>query len=57
LRPQTDSRAQFAAELESSRGCTSLALRRRLAARAFQETSLYDAAVAAWYACKVAQPL
>ena len=41
--------AEVLAELKASGG-TSLALRRRLAARAFARTAAYDAAISAWFA-------
>jgi phosphoribosylaminoimidazolecarboxamide formyltransferase/IMP cyclohydrolase len=42
--------AAVAAELEAQDGATSLALRRRLAAKAFARTAAYDAAIAGWFA-------
>ncbi len=38
------------AELEANKGATTLALRRRLAAKAYARTASYDAAIAAWFA-------
>ncbi|MGB8274605.1 MAG: bifunctional phosphoribosylaminoimidazolecarboxamide formyltransferase/IMP cyclohydrolase [Alphaproteobacteria bacterium] len=38
------------AEMEANGGCTTLALRRRLAANAFARTAAYDAAIANWFA-------
>ncbi len=38
------------AELKANNGATSLDLRRRLAAKAFQRTASYDSAIAAWFA-------
>jgi phosphoribosylaminoimidazolecarboxamide formyltransferase/IMP cyclohydrolase len=43
--------AEVMAALEAD-GATSLALRRRLAARAFARTAAYDAAIAAWFAAQ-----
>jgi phosphoribosylaminoimidazolecarboxamide formyltransferase/IMP cyclohydrolase len=37
-------------ELRTHRGATSLALRRRLAAKAYARTAAYDAAISAWFA-------
>ncbi len=45
-----------AAELNAHRGATSLALRRRLAAKAFGRTAAYDAAIANWFADALAEP-
>ncbi|HEY3694649.1 bifunctional phosphoribosylaminoimidazolecarboxamide formyltransferase/IMP cyclohydrolase, partial [Phenylobacterium sp.] len=38
------------AELQANGGTTSLALRKRLAARAYARTAAYDAAISAWFA-------
>jgi len=40
--------ATLAAELEAQGGATGIALRRRLAAKAFARTAAYDAAIAGW---------
>jgi phosphoribosylaminoimidazolecarboxamide formyltransferase/IMP cyclohydrolase len=40
----------IAAELEAGGGTLSLETRRRLAARAFEKTAAYDAAIASWFA-------
>jgi phosphoribosylaminoimidazolecarboxamide formyltransferase/IMP cyclohydrolase len=42
--------AEVLAELERHGGMTSLALRRRLAAKAFARTAAYDSAIASWFA-------
>ena len=42
--------AEFLAELEARDGCTSLALRRRLAATAYARTAAYDSEIATWLA-------
>ena len=42
--------ADLLAELKASDGATSLDLRRRMAAKAYQRTAAYDAAIAAWFA-------
>ncbi len=47
--------AEVLAALESD-GTTPLALRRRLAARAFARTAAYDAAIAGWFAAELADP-
>jgi phosphoribosylaminoimidazolecarboxamide formyltransferase/IMP cyclohydrolase len=41
---------ELAAELDASGGMTSLALRKRLAAKAFAATAAYDATIASWFA-------
>jgi phosphoribosylaminoimidazolecarboxamide formyltransferase/IMP cyclohydrolase len=41
---------QILAELSANRGATTLALRRRLAAKAFARTAAYDSAIANWFA-------
>jgi phosphoribosylaminoimidazolecarboxamide formyltransferase/IMP cyclohydrolase len=38
------------AEMEANRGATTLALRKKLAAKAFARTARYDAAIASWFA-------
>ena len=45
--------ADVLAELEAQKGATSLALRRRLAAKAYARTAAYDAAIAAWFAAEL----
>lgn len=45
-----------ASELESA-GATSIATRRRLAAKAFARTASYDAAICQWFAESIAEPL
>ncbi|MBL9122732.1 MAG: bifunctional phosphoribosylaminoimidazolecarboxamide formyltransferase/IMP cyclohydrolase [Planctomycetaceae bacterium] len=47
--------AQYAPVLEEIRqtGCTSLELRRRLAAEAYAHTAAYDAAIAGWFAKQI----
>ena len=42
--------AALLAELKANDGATSLDLRQRLAAKAYQRTAAYDAAIAAWFA-------
>jgi len=42
--------AELVAALDSSGGMTSLALRKRLAARAFAATAAYDSAISQWFA-------
>jgi phosphoribosylaminoimidazolecarboxamide formyltransferase / IMP cyclohydrolase len=42
--------AEILAEMAAHQGATTLALRKRLAGRAFARTSAYDAAIAAWFA-------
>jgi phosphoribosylaminoimidazolecarboxamide formyltransferase / IMP cyclohydrolase len=42
--------AQVADELAAQNGCTSFALRQRLAAKAYARTSQYDAAISSWFA-------
>jgi len=43
-------------ELTAHGGATSLALRRRLAAKAYGRTAAYDAAIATWFADALAEP-
>ena len=45
--------ADILAALEAEGGATTLALRKTLAARAFQRTSAYDAAIATWFAAEL----
>ncbi|MSO71117.1 MAG: bifunctional phosphoribosylaminoimidazolecarboxamide formyltransferase/IMP cyclohydrolase [Alphaproteobacteria bacterium] len=47
--------AEVAAEIAARQG-TSLALRQRLAAKAFARTAAYDAAIAGWFAQQVGEP-
>jgi phosphoribosylaminoimidazolecarboxamide formyltransferase/IMP cyclohydrolase len=42
--------AQVLAELAATKGATTLALRRRLAAKAYARTAAYDSAIANWFA-------
>jgi phosphoribosylaminoimidazolecarboxamide formyltransferase/IMP cyclohydrolase len=42
--------APLLAELQSNKGATSLALRKRLAAKAYARTAAYDAAISNWFA-------
>ena len=44
------------AEMAAHGGATSLALRRRLAAKAYGRTAAYDAAIATWFADALAEP-
>ncbi len=46
--------ARVGAELTGHNGCTSLALRRELAAAAFARTAAYDAAIASWMSSHLA---
>jgi phosphoribosylaminoimidazolecarboxamide formyltransferase/IMP cyclohydrolase len=48
--------AVIAAELARIGGATSLALRRRLAQKAFARTAAYDAAISNWFAEEIAEP-
>jgi phosphoribosylaminoimidazolecarboxamide formyltransferase / IMP cyclohydrolase len=48
--------APLLAELAQHAGCTTLALRRNLAAKAYARTAAYDAAVANWFAAQLADP-
>src|SRR5271166_1986014 len=43
------------AEMAAHKGATSLALRQRLAAKAFARTAVYDAAISNWFAEKLAE--
>ncbi len=49
--------AELVAALRENRGATPLALRRRLAAKAFARTAAYDAAIARWYAGELGEAL
>jgi phosphoribosylaminoimidazolecarboxamide formyltransferase/IMP cyclohydrolase len=42
--------AQVIAEMKAQQGATTLALRRKLAAKAYARTASYDAAIASWFA-------
>lgn len=42
-------------ELDTHQGCTTLSLRRKFAAAAFQRTSAYDTAIAAWMTAQFTQ--
>src|SRR5262249_8023475 len=44
------------AELEQHGGATTLALRKKLAAKAYARTAAYDAAIATWFAGELADP-
>jgi phosphoribosylaminoimidazolecarboxamide formyltransferase/IMP cyclohydrolase len=44
------------AELEQHGGATTLALRRKLAAKAYARTATYDAAISSWFADRLADP-
>ncbi len=44
-------------EMEANKGATTLALRRRLAAKAYARTGAYDAAIAGWFARELGQEL
>jgi phosphoribosylaminoimidazolecarboxamide formyltransferase / IMP cyclohydrolase len=48
--------AALLGELNQHNGMTTLALRRRLAAKAFARTAAYDAAIANWFARELAEP-
>ncbi|MBM3519722.1 MAG: bifunctional phosphoribosylaminoimidazolecarboxamide formyltransferase/IMP cyclohydrolase, partial [Alphaproteobacteria bacterium] len=47
----------IAAELASHSGATTLATRKRLAAKAFGRTACYDAAISTWFAGALGEPL
>jgi phosphoribosylaminoimidazolecarboxamide formyltransferase/IMP cyclohydrolase len=47
--------AAVLAELERHQGMTTLALRRKLAAKAYARTAVYDAAVSSWFAQRLAE--
>ncbi|MFL5065702.1 MAG: bifunctional phosphoribosylaminoimidazolecarboxamide formyltransferase/IMP cyclohydrolase [Xanthobacteraceae bacterium] len=48
--------APILAELKAHGGATTLALRQRLAAKAYARTAAYDAAIANWFADRLADP-
>ena len=48
---------EILAALEANDGATPLALRRRLAAKAYARTAAYDAAIAGWFGGEVGEPL
>jgi phosphoribosylaminoimidazolecarboxamide formyltransferase/IMP cyclohydrolase len=48
--------ADVLAELKAHGGATTLALRQRLAAKAYARTAAYDAAIANWFADRLADP-
>jgi phosphoribosylaminoimidazolecarboxamide formyltransferase/IMP cyclohydrolase len=48
--------AMLLAELTQHGGMTTLALRRRLAAKAYARTAAYDAAISNWFAAELADP-
>jgi phosphoribosylaminoimidazolecarboxamide formyltransferase/IMP cyclohydrolase len=48
--------APLMAELAQHAGMTTLALRRRLAAKAYARTAAYDAAISNWFAAELADP-
>ena len=48
--------ATLLAELEQHGGATTLALRRKLAAKAYARTGAYDAAISNWFAAALAEP-
>jgi phosphoribosylaminoimidazolecarboxamide formyltransferase / IMP cyclohydrolase len=48
--------APLLAELEQHGGATTLALRKKLAAKAYARTAVYDAAIANWFADRLADP-
>jgi phosphoribosylaminoimidazolecarboxamide formyltransferase/IMP cyclohydrolase len=48
--------APLMAELAQHSGMTTLALRRRLAAKAYARTAAYDAAISNWFAAELADP-
>ena len=48
--------AALLAELEQHGGATTLALRKKLAAKAYARTAVYDAAIANWFADRLADP-
>jgi phosphoribosylaminoimidazolecarboxamide formyltransferase / IMP cyclohydrolase len=52
----TDDYAAVLGELEANGGATTLALRRRFAAKAYARTAAYDAAIANWFANLLAEP-
>jgi phosphoribosylaminoimidazolecarboxamide formyltransferase / IMP cyclohydrolase len=48
--------APLLAELTEHAGCTTLALRKKLAAKAYARTAAYDSAVANWFAAELTDP-
>src|SRR5262245_28813710 len=48
--------APLLAEIEQHGGATTLALRKKLAAKAYARTAVYDAAIANWFAGELAEP-
>ncbi len=48
--------APLLAELQANNGATTLALRKRLAAKAYGRTAAYDAAISNWFATTLADP-
>jgi phosphoribosylaminoimidazolecarboxamide formyltransferase / IMP cyclohydrolase len=51
-----DDYAPLLAELNTNNGATTLALRKRLAAKAYGRTAAYDAAISNWFATTLAEP-
>jgi phosphoribosylaminoimidazolecarboxamide formyltransferase / IMP cyclohydrolase len=51
-----DDYAPLLAELQAHNGATTLALRKRLAAKAYGRTAAYDAAISNWFATTLADP-
>jgi phosphoribosylaminoimidazolecarboxamide formyltransferase/IMP cyclohydrolase len=51
-----DDYAALLAELQAHNGATTLALRKRLAAKAYGRTAAYDAAISNWFAMTLADP-
>src|SRR6202011_4120382 len=51
-----DDYARVLAELAEHGGATTLALRQKLAAKAYARTAAYDAAISSWFAERVADP-
>jgi phosphoribosylaminoimidazolecarboxamide formyltransferase/IMP cyclohydrolase len=52
----TEDYAPLLAELQAHNGATTLALRKRLAAKAYGRTAAYDAAISNWFAATLADP-
>jgi len=52
----TEDYAPLLAELQAHGGATTLALRKRLAAKAYGRTAAYDAAISNWFAATLADP-
>ncbi len=48
--------AAVLAELKANGGATTLALRQKLAAKAYARTAVYDAAISNWFAQQIAEP-